>query len=80
MAEFKIQQVLKGKYSESNQRRNITVVDAPTVMHALYKFVGNRPAIVRPGRAYPTYTEWVATILQTDLKTMPQRDFVASPN
>jgi hypothetical protein len=54
--------------------RKVAVIEAPTAMHALIDFAGNRQKIVRERKTRDGNHQWMATILIGNGKL---RDFIA---
>jgi hypothetical protein len=54
--------------------RKVAVIEAPTAMHALRDFAGNRQAIIRERRTGNDTHQWMATILIGNGRL---RDFIA---
>jgi hypothetical protein len=54
--------------------RKVAVIEAPTAMHALHDFAGNRQRIIRERRTGNDTHQWIATILIGNGRL---RDFIA---
>jgi hypothetical protein len=58
-----------------NQFRKVAEVEAPTALHALRAYAGNRQAIIRQRKTdYSDAKDWTATILNKNGKL---RDYIA---